>query len=193
MKATRQNPPAKKKLIVAGNCMVSCRFCSEFLKRGLQEKFDLTHIIEYADFLMPRQLDKDGVMLPAQMFRYSRDLAMEMDPGFTYSLQSEWPINKQNGPKTPIEKEGPKFLGNNPGKNFYGEETLGEKTFFTAVYPDVAVSSACVDCHNHHKDSPRSDFKMGEVMGGVIIRIPLDSPLKGNKGNEHDMNTRGHP
>ncbi|MCH2204872.1 MAG: DUF3365 domain-containing protein [Lentisphaerales bacterium] len=118
--------------------------------------------------------DKDnGVMLPAQMFRYARDLAMEANPGFTYSLQSEWPINSQNAPKTPIEKEGLQYIGKNPGKNFYGKETLGDKTFFTAVYPDVAVSAACIDCHNDHKDSPRDDFKMGEVMGGVVIRIPM--------------------
>ena len=117
---------------------------------------------------------ENGVMLPAQMFRYSRDLAMKMNPGFTYSLQSKWPINKQNSPKTKMEKEGLEFIAVNPGKNFYGTEDLGGKKFFTAVYPDVAVSTACIDCHNDHKDSPRTDFKMNEVMGGVVIRIPVD-------------------
>ena len=119
--------------------------------------------------------DKDnGVMLPAQMFRYARDLAMEQNPGFTYSLQSEWPINKQNAPKTPMETEGLKYIAANPGKNFYGTEDLGGKKFYTAVYPDVAVSDACIDCHNDHKDSPRDDFEMNEVMGGVVIRIPMN-------------------
>jgi hypothetical protein len=50
---------------------------------------------------------------------------------------------------------------------------LGETTYYTAVYADIAVAPACVDCHNEHKDSPRNDFKIGEVMGGVVIRIPL--------------------
>ena len=118
--------------------------------------------------------DRDnGVMLPAQMFRYSRDLAMEQNPGFTYSLQSKWPINAQNAPKTSMETEGLEYISDNPGKNFYGTEDLGGKKFFTAVYPDVAVAAACIDCHNDHKDSPRTDFKMGEVMGGVVIRIPV--------------------
>lgn len=115
----------------------------------------------------------NGVMLPAQMFRHARDLAMEMKPGFTYSLQSEWPINKQNAPKTSMEKEGLQYIAKNPGKNFYGEEKIGDQVFYTAVYPDVAVSPACIDCHNDHKDSPRDNFKMDEVMGGVVIRIPL--------------------
>lgn len=38
---------------------------------------------------------------------------------------------------------------------------------------DIAVAPACISCHNGHTDSPRSDFKMGDVMGGVVVRIPL--------------------
>ena len=117
---------------------------------------------------------ENGVMLPAQMFRYGRDLAMEQNPGFTYSLQSKWPINPKNKPSTPMEVEGLDYIAKNPGKNFYGTEEINGKKFYTAVYPDVAVSEACIDCHNEHKDSPRADFKMDEVMGGVVIRIPMD-------------------
>ena len=76
---------------------------------------------------------ENGVMLPAQMFRYARDLAMESNPGFTYSLKSEWPINAQNAPTTPMETEGLKYIAANPGKNFYGTEDLGGKKFYTAV------------------------------------------------------------
>ena len=115
----------------------------------------------------------NGTLLPAQMFRAGAEAVAEMTSDFTYSLQSEWPINKQNAPKTPVEKSGLEFISANPGENFYGEETLGGVTYFTAVYPDVAVSDACTSCHNEHKDSPKTDFKLGEVMGGVVIRVPL--------------------
>jgi hypothetical protein len=30
-----------------------------------------------------------------------------------------------------------------------------------------------VSCHNAHKDSPRTDFKLNDVMGGVVLRIPM--------------------
>ena len=114
-----------------------------------------------------------GIPLPAQMFRAGSEAVAEMTDAFTYSLQSLWPINSQNAPKTPLEKEGLEFIAANPGQNFYGEETLGDTTYFTAVYPDVAVADACVTCHNDHKDTPKSDFKIGEVMGGVVVRVPL--------------------
>ena len=51
--------------------------------------------------------------------------------------------------------------------------TVDGVEYFTAVYADVAVSPSCVTCHNAHEDSPRNDFKAGDVMGGVVIRIPL--------------------
>ncbi|RMF19201.1 MAG: DUF3365 domain-containing protein [Gammaproteobacteria bacterium] len=115
----------------------------------------------------------DGTPLPAQMFRAGAELAADITDSFTYSLQSLWPVNSQNAPKTEMEKQGLKFIADNPGQNFYGKETLGDTTYFTAVYPDIAVAEACVSCHNDHKDSPRTDFKIGDVMGGVVIRVPL--------------------
>lgn len=118
--------------------------------------------------------DDKSLVLPAQMFRYGAEEVAKSKANFSYSLLSAWPVNKQNAPKTPVEKEGLEYIAKNPGKNFYKEEKLGKKTYFTAVYADVAVAPACVSCHNDHKDSPRTDFKIGDVMGGVVLRIPLD-------------------
>ncbi len=118
--------------------------------------------------------DEKALVLPAQMFRYGSELVAEKDPGFSYSLLSLWPINAQNKPKTDIETKGLEFIAANPGQNYYGEEVLGEQKYFTAVYPDVAVAEACTSCHNDHKDTPRTDFQLGEVMGGVVIRIPVN-------------------
>jgi hypothetical protein len=117
--------------------------------------------------------DDKALPLPAQMFRMASERAAEHSSDFSYSLISAWPINSQNEPKTAAEKEGVQFIEDNPGKRFYKEEELGGTTYFTAIYPDVAVSSACSTCHNEHKDSPKTDFKVGDTMGGVVIRIPL--------------------
>lgn len=117
--------------------------------------------------------DDKALPLPAQMFRFGSETVADKTKDFSYSLISLWPINKQNAPKTDIEKKGLEFINANKGKNFYGEESLGGKKYFTAVYPDVAIATPCVGCHNNHKDTPKKDFKMGDVMGGVVIRIPL--------------------
>lgn len=117
--------------------------------------------------------DDKALPLPAQMFRMGSERVAEKTSDFSYSLISAWPINKQNEPKTDAEKEGVKFIEDNPGQNFYKQETLGGTTYFTAIYPDVAVAPACASCHNEHKDTPKTDFKIGDTMGGVVIRIPL--------------------
>jgi len=124
--------------------------------------------------------DNKALVLPAQMFRFGSELAMKRaetmpDVQFTYSLQSMWPINKQNAPKTDAEKEGLKYVADNKGQNFYTTEKLGGVNYFTAVYADTGVAPVCISCHNKHPDTPKKDFKIGDVMGGVVIRIPVES------------------
>lgn len=124
--------------------------------------------------------DEKALVLPAQMFRFGAEMVAERaaespDVNFSYSLQSLWPINKQNAPKTDAEKVGLQFVADNKGENYYTTEKLGDQNYFTAVYADTAVSPVCASCHNDHIDTPRSDFKIGDVMGGVVIRIPVDS------------------
>jgi hypothetical protein len=114
-----------------------------------------------------------ALVLPAQMFRAGAEMTSDKGANFSYSLLSVWPVNKQNAPKTDAEKQGLEFVAANKGKNYYTEETLGGKKYFTAVYADIAVAPACVTCHNGHKDSPKTDFKIGDVMGGVVIRYPI--------------------
>ncbi len=122
--------------------------------------------------------DEKALVLPAQMFRFGSELAMKRaekldDVNFSYTLQSMWPINKQNAPKTDAEKEGLKYVADNKGKNYYTTEKLGGQEYFTAVYADTGVAPVCVSCHNEHPDTPKKDFKLGDVMGGVVIRIPI--------------------
>jgi hypothetical protein len=117
--------------------------------------------------------NQKALPLPAQMFRMSAGLVAKQTDAFSFALLSKWPLNKESGPKTEVEVAGLDSVAKNPSKPFYGRETIGDVEYFTAVYADVAVSPSCVTCHNAHEDSPRTDFKQGDVMGGVVIRIPL--------------------
>ena len=118
--------------------------------------------------------DELALPLPAQMFRFGAETVADQTDEFSYSLLSLYPINRKNGPATELEREGLEYVAENPGENFYGEEELGGQRYFAAVYADSAVEEACVLCHNSHRDSPRTDIRLGDVMGGVVIRIPID-------------------
>lgn len=121
--------------------------------------------------------DEDHTIpLPAQMFRMGAELVNENpEAGFTYALKSQWPLNPQNKAEG-TEIEGLKYIAENPAENFYKEEEIAGSKYFTAVYADKAVAEACWDCHNNHTNREDSypDFKEGDVMGGVVVRIPLD-------------------
>jgi hypothetical protein len=121
--------------------------------------------------------EEHTIPLPAQMFRMGSELVDENPKaGFTYSLKSKWPLNSQNKAKTPVEIEGLDYVAENKGENFYGEEEIAGKKFYTAVYADSAVAKACWECHNEHgnRGDDYPEFKEGDVMGGVVIRVPMD-------------------
>ena len=118
-----------------------------------------------------------AIPLPAQMFRMGAELVSE-DPeaGFTYSLKSLWPLNPQHKPASDFEVKALTFLKDNPGENFYEEQELGGKKYFTAFYPDRAVAEACWSCHNNHsnKGDDYPEFVEGDVMGAVAVYVPID-------------------
>ena len=118
--------------------------------------------------------EEKALPLPAQMLRMGAEqINQDHGPMFSYSLLSPWPVNKQNGPRTESEKVGLRAVAETR-KNHYTEEVIGGKTYFAAYYPDKGVVEACVRCHNEHKDSPRRDFRVGDVMGGIVIRVWME-------------------
>lgn len=112
--------------------------------------------------------------LPAQMLRMAAQLVAEKGT-FRYALISNWAINRANLPKTEFEKKGLEAVQADPSKPYREYTTVGGKRYFMALYPDKAVAPACVICHNGHKESPKHDFKLGDVMGGIVVTIPLES------------------
>ncbi len=122
---------------------------------------------------------KKTLLLPAQMFRRGAeevDLVPDKPVEFSYSLQSLWPLNYENAMKqTPMVKEGLQHSVDTAGENFYGEEKIGDQNYFIGIYPDKAVASACWECHNEHENRKEDypEFAQGDVMGGVVIRIPI--------------------
>ncbi len=116
---------------------------------------------------------QNTLLLPAQFLNESARLVAKKENGIRYRLVSLWPIYERNGPATPFERTGLNAVLKEPSKTFTGYVESGGRQYFQAIYADVAVSQACVGCHNAHPNSPRRDFKEKEVMGGIVITIPM--------------------
>ena len=141
-----------------------------------QEMADALQAVIDADQKTYAMQDGDGKLmaLHAQRLRQASESVQQQGAEFHYVLRSLWPVNPKNAPETDTEKDGLQYILDHPGTNYYGSESLGGRHYFTAVYAQVATAGACADCHNRNPDSPKKDFKVGDVMGGLVVRVPLE-------------------
>lgn len=111
--------------------------------------------------------------LPAQFLIETGRLMTAERNGLRYRLISNWAINKKNRPATDFERTGLTEILVNSDRPYTAVTTDGGVPVFQALYADKAVSQTCVGCHNAHPDSPKKDFKAHDVMGGILLTIPL--------------------
>ncbi|MEO5956252.1 MAG: DUF3365 domain-containing protein [Nitrospiraceae bacterium] len=111
--------------------------------------------------------------LPAQFLIETGRLVAEQQSGLRYRLISSWAINKKNRPMTDFERTGLTEILVNPDQPYTGVTIEGGTQVFQALYADKAISQSCVGCHNAHPNSPKKDFKPRDVMGGILLTIPL--------------------
>lgn len=117
--------------------------------------------------------EMNTLLLPAQFLMESGRVMATKGIGMRYRLISLWPINKRNVASSEFEKLGLGTILTHPTKPYTGFVKIGGARYFQAVYPDLAVTQACIGCHNAHPDSPKRDFKLNDVMGAIVISIPL--------------------
>ena len=116
----------------------------------------------------------DSWPLPAEMFQRAAESIQSKGAEFSYALRSLRPIDPRNGPQTELEQRGLAFIASHPAQNYYGQEMLGGRHYFTAVYPDIPAAAACVDCHNRRSSSIPQRRQAGDILGGIVVRVPLE-------------------
>jgi len=116
---------------------------------------------------------ENALPLPAQFLIETGRLVAESGVGIKYRLASLWPIYVWNNAQSDFERKGLEAVAKNPDRPFTGFVRIGRERLFQAVYADRAVAHACAECHNRHPNSPRRDYKLNDVMGGIVITIPV--------------------
>ena len=117
---------------------------------------------------------RNTLPLPAQFLAKAARSVSEKRPGLRYRLLSLWPIRERNRPASGFERTGLETVLMKPDRPFTEIVEKEGKLYFTAVYADRAISQACIGCHNAHPDSPKHDYKINDVMGGMVITIPME-------------------
>jgi Protein of unknown function (DUF3365) len=129
----------------------------------------------YVKLVLQKNDAADGVAVGhAAMLRSAAQSIQTRGAEFSYVLRSLSPIDPNNGPQTEVEETGLAYVAEHPGENYYREEELGGRSYFTAVYPERATLTSCIECHNRDTASPRRNFKLDDVMGAIVVRVPLE-------------------
>lgn len=119
--------------------------------------------------------------LPATFVREVSDELAKVRNGYTASLISPWPINKAKGVRDDFEREAFAYLQAHPDGLFIRTDTVEGRAVMRVLMADLASAPSCVSCHNAHAQSPKHDFRLGDLMGGLEITMPMEQYLAENE------------
>ena len=60
----------------------------------------------------------------------------------------------------------------NPELPFYRFEKVNGQQSIRYAIADL-MRPACIDCHNHHPDTPKNDWEIGDVRGVIEVILPI--------------------
>lgn len=152
--------------------------------RTIYSEYIVERLRETISLRATENWEKDNtLLLPAQFLLIAAKIARKNNTGMDGRLLSLWPINKKNSPKNPEIKKALEAVAKNPKTTYTWRTTVKGNVYFHAIYPDIAVSKGCAACHNAHPESPKRNFQKGDVMGGIMVTVPLG---KAKSGESHE-------
>jgi PAS domain S-box-containing protein len=122
----------------------------------------------------------DTLPLPATMvhdigeeFTQGSNLKVHMYSNYPFAHRADRKLDR-------FEKESLAYLIKNPDKIYVKRTYYGGKEVVRVAIPDVFTAESCVRCHNTRADSPKRDWKIGDVRGVIEVITPIDELLENN-------------
>jgi uncharacterized protein DUF3365 len=112
--------------------------------------------------------DDHAIMLPFEFVKQGGARIKHDVRDVDVGLISLTPIDPSNLPETPAEREALKTMVDDSTKKIL---TFGDGDYYKGLAADIVIEQVCADCHNQHPKSAKKDFKQGDVMGAIVVRI----------------------
>ncbi len=124
------------------------------------------------------QQNADTIPLPATMIHDLGKLFNKDGSGVKLRLYSRFPFpNRSDRKLDSFAQDALQFLENNPEQTFSRSEIMNNQTVVRVAISDKMVAPACVACHNTRSDTPKNDWKLGDVRGVLEVTIPIESQI----------------
>lgn len=96
-----------------------------------------------------------------------------------------FPWRKDGGPRDDFEREAIRRLSEAPDRPFFRFEEFQGRPSLRYAAAD-RMEAGCVACHNTHPDSPKKDWRVGDVRGVLEITRSLDRVVAQTRAGLHD-------
>lgn len=117
-----------------------------------------------------------AIPLPATLTIEIGEKSSSRQSGGDFRMFSSYPFpwRKTGGPHNDQEREVLASLETGELKEFVAVENIEGTNFLRYAIP-VRMKESCVSCHNNHAESPRKDWRVGDVRGVQSVRLPIPS------------------
>jgi len=124
----------------------------------------------------PNYQDIPGAIpLPATLSLELGKVIGDKQPNISYRFVSDYPFrNRAAHVLDDFETHALASLRKNPNQPPIYQSSTGLRSQVRLVSP-IVMGSACVSCHNSHPDSPKTDWKVGDVRG--IQELTVTQPV----------------
>ena len=120
-----------------------------------------------------------AIPLPATLSLELGKVIGDKQPNISYRFVSDYPFrNRAAHVLDDFESKALASLRANPNLSPIYDSSNGLRSQVRLISP-IIMSSACVSCHNSHPDSPKTDWKVGDVRGiqELIVTQPVSLDL----------------
>ncbi|MBS3953315.1 MAG: hypothetical protein KGZ88_10225 [Methylomicrobium sp.] len=151
------------KLLQAENAAVRALWTQEIVGNGTKAglKFD-----EHW-----RDKDLEAGPLPALFLRETAKSLEKSPVRISLFLGSDFPISPDNRFEGLQQDKFQLLRQTQQAQFFYVPDTR----LYTGMFADVAIAEPCIDCHNKHQQSPKSDWRLRDIMGGTTWMYPASA------------------
>ena len=149
-------------------------YASEVVERVRQSVVSVTHDYEK---------HKNAIPLPATLSRLLGKRLTNANEGGGMRLCSRYPFpwrEGDGGARDDFEREALDFFNHSPNRSFNRVETLDGVLSVRVAHADI-LRAECVSCLNNHRDSPKTNWKEGDVRGVLAVTIPVSKALSYSK------------
>jgi len=118
------------------------------------------------------QDQQNTIPLPATMIH---DLsALMKGKGMQLKIYSAFPFpNRQHNQLDDFQQQSWETLNKNPQEPFIKSEDNNDRQTVRVAIADTMVAQGCVNCHNSHPDTPKNDWKLGDVRGVLEVSVDI--------------------